>query len=127
MNNLDISFRIAYLNCRGQTGFTVSKQLQVENFIKTYDVDILHLQECHIETDTFSSCRLINSSFTIIHNNSSSKYGTASLVKSTLPVEDIILHHSGRIIFSILDLQLLEMCTCRLVQMQPPEPAGRAF
>ena len=98
MNNLDISFRIAYLNCRGQTGFTVSKQLQVENFIKTYDVDILHLQECHIETDTFSSCRLINSSFTIIHNNSSSKYGTASLVKSTLPVEDVILHHSGRII-----------------------------
>ena len=89
---------LAYLNCRGQTGFTESKQFQVENFIKCYDIDILHLQESHIEDDTFSQCKFIMSNFSIIRNNSQTRYGTASLVKSSLAVDDIILHHSGRVI-----------------------------
>jgi hypothetical protein len=45
---------VAYLNCHGQTGFNLSKQLQIEDFIKVYEIDILHLQETFIEDDTFS-------------------------------------------------------------------------
>ena len=90
--------KVAYLNCRGQTGLTESKQLQIEDFIKTHDIDILHLQETHIEDKTFSPCKFIMSHFNIIHNNSLTKYGTASLIKSSLSIEDVILHHSGRII-----------------------------
>jgi exonuclease III len=89
---------VAYLNCRGQTGFSESKQLQIESFIKCYNIDILHLQESNVEDSTFSQCKFIISNFNIIQNNSPSKYGTASIVKSSLPIEDIILHQSGRII-----------------------------
>ena len=98
METTDFIVKIAYLNCRGQTGFNDSKQLQIENFIQTYEIDILHLQECHVEENTFSLCKFIMSDFTLIHNNSNSKYGTASLVKISLPIENVILHHSGRII-----------------------------
>ena len=92
------SIVLAYLNCRGQSGFHESKQLQIEHFIKVNSIDILHLQESHIEDNTFSQCKFISSNFNIIQNNSPSKYGTASLVKSSLSAADIILHHSGRII-----------------------------
>ena len=45
------------------------------------------------------------SNFSIIQNNSQTRYGTASLVKSSLVVDDIILHHSGRVIlFNIGEL-----------------------
>ena len=98
MNPTNKTLVLAYLNCRGQTGFNESKQLQVENFIKCNNIDILHLQESHLEDETFSNCEFIMSNFTIIKNNSQSKYGTACLVKSSLSAEDIILHHSGRII-----------------------------
>ena len=90
--------KIAYLNCHGQTGLSLSKQLQIEDFIKQNKVDILHLQETFIEEDSFSQCKFISSNFNIIHNNSHNKYGTASLVKFYLPAQDVILHHSGRII-----------------------------
>ena len=99
MNPTNNTVVVAFLNCRGQTGFNESKQLQVENFLKTSNIDILHLQESHVEDDTFSQCKFILSNYTIIHNNSQSRYGTASIVKSCLSVEDIILHHSGRLIF----------------------------
>ena len=98
MDPADNLLVVAYLNCHGQTGFNLSKQLQIEDFIKVYEIDILHLQETFIEDDTFSECNFIISNFTIIHNNSHNRYGTASLVKSCLPAENIILHESGRII-----------------------------
>ena len=41
--------RVASLNIRGQTGLNVSKQVQIENFLKVHDIDILHLQEIKIE------------------------------------------------------------------------------
>ena len=88
-------FCIAYLNCHGQTGLNLSKQLQIEDFIKFYQIDILHLQETYIEDDTFSECKFISSNFILIHNNSHSEYGTASLVKSYLPTENIILLNQG--------------------------------
>ena len=61
---------VAYLNIRGQSGLTVVKQLQVEAFVKSNHCDIVHLQEAHIEEDTFSTCDFICSSYNIIDNNS---------------------------------------------------------
>ena len=61
---------IAYLNTRGQSGLTTDKQLQIEAFAKTNNCDIIHLQEAHIESETFSTCDFIQSSFNIIDNNS---------------------------------------------------------
>ena len=96
---------IAYLNCRGQTGLNISKQRQIEHFLQTHSIDILHLQESHLDEETFSQCNFISSNFNIIQNNSNTKYGTASIVKNTLTPEGIILHQSGRIIiFNIEDI-----------------------
>jgi hypothetical protein len=49
---------ISYLFIRGQTGFTLEKQYQVEDFLKHKNSDILHLQEANIEDDTFCDCSL---------------------------------------------------------------------
>ena len=46
---------ISYLNLRGQTGFPVQKQLQVEQFIKSKNCDILNLQEAQINEETFGN------------------------------------------------------------------------
>ena len=98
MNPLDSSLIVAYLNCHGQTGLDLPKQLQIEEFLKSYKIDILHLQETFIDDNTFAECSFISSSFIIIQNNSHNNFGTASIVRSDLPVDDIILHESGRII-----------------------------
>ena len=98
MDFIENSLIIAYLNCRGQTGLNLSKQLQIQDFLQTNSIDILHLQEVHIDDSSFSECKFISSNFYIIHINSNTKYGTASIIKSTLAIEDVILHHSGRII-----------------------------
>ena len=101
------TLNIAFLNCKGQSGFTVSKQLQIQNFLITNDVDILNLQETHVENDSFSACNVISSNYEIIKNNSNSKYGTCTLVRNTFEVQERILHQSGRIIiFSIGSLTL---------------------
>ena len=88
----------AFINIRGQTGLPVSKQLQIEQFIKDNNVDILHLQEVNIENDTFSECNTISSNFNIITNNSQNKYGTASLVKNEFEVKNVAMDKEGRII-----------------------------
>ena len=89
---------ISYVNIRGQTGLQVEKQFQIEAFIKINKCDILHLQECHIESDTFSECNFIQSNFTVITNNAQNKYGTASLVKNDLLVENVMYDTDGRLI-----------------------------
>ena len=43
---------IAYLNCHGQTGLNLAKQLQIEQFVKSVKIDILHMQESFIDDDT---------------------------------------------------------------------------
>ena len=98
MDFMSNNIRVAYLNCRGQTGFNLAKQLQLENFLQCQNIDILHLQESHLDDETFTECNYISSSFTILQNNSPSKYGTASLIRNSFTAEDIILHHSGRVI-----------------------------
>ena len=64
------------MNIRGQTGLDVSKQLQIENFIKSYRIDILNCQEINVLEDSFSQCEYITSSYNIITNNAQNKYGT---------------------------------------------------
>ena len=93
---------VAYMNIRGQTGLDISKQKQIEAFISYHKPDILNLQEINILSDTFENCDLINSSYNIISNNATNKYGTASLVSSDLNVSNIKLDTEGRtIVFDI--------------------------
>ena len=60
------------MNIHGQTNLTTAKQLQIQDFLKLYKIDILHLQEIQISEDTFSNCDFISSNFNIISNNSES-------------------------------------------------------
>ena len=96
---------IAYINVRAQTGLPVAKQLQIEAFAKHNNCDILHLQEANIEEETFSSCNHLQSSFNIIENNATNKYGTASLVKTDMQIENIRCDSEGRaIVFDLGEL-----------------------
>ena len=89
---------LALVNIHGQTGLSLSKQKQIETFLQQNDIDILHLQEINILEDTFRNCSLINSSYNILHNNSPTKYGTASLIKSDLEADNLVLDSEGRVI-----------------------------
>ena len=92
------TLKIAYMNVRGQTGLDNSKQVQIENFLKTYKIDILNCQEINISSDSFQHCDSVNSSYNIISNNASNKYGTCCFVSSTLQPENIKLDTNGRVI-----------------------------
>ena len=76
------SLTLSYINIQGQTGLNISKQVQIETFLKTYNIDIAHCQEINIDNDSFQDCPFINSSYNIISNNASNKYGTCSLAIS---------------------------------------------
>ena len=73
---------VAFLNCRGQSGFNISKQLQIESFLQNNSVYILQLQECRIDDETFNQCGFLTSNYNVIKNNSQNEYGTASIVKN---------------------------------------------
>ena len=60
---------VAYLNCVGQTRLPISKQLEIQSFVHTNKVDILHLQECRIDDDSFSQCGYLTSNFNLFSNN----------------------------------------------------------
>ena len=96
---------VAFLNIRGQSGLPISKQLQIESFIKYNQCDIVHIQEAHIDKDSFSTCDFISSTFNILHNNSLNKYGTASLVKSDFTVANLCADSEGRfLVFDVGEL-----------------------
>ena len=95
---------LAYINIHGQTGLEYSKQVQIEKFIRSYSVDIAHCQEIDINSESFEKCDYINSSFNIIANNATNKYGTCSIVSNSLETDNIKTDKSGRvIIFDISD------------------------
>ena len=48
MADTDRTINIAFMNVRGQTGLDFAKQLQIENFLRTYKIDILNCQEINI-------------------------------------------------------------------------------
>ena len=90
---------IATINIQGQTGFNETKQKQIEHYIQYHNIDILHCQEIDIETSTFNSCHYISSNFNIIENNSpTNKYGTASLVRNDLVIENLKCDTNARAI-----------------------------
>ena len=93
---------IAHLNIHGQSGLQIPKQKQIEDFIKFNNIDILHCQEINISDESFEGCNYIKSCFNIIQNNATNKYGTASIVKNFLKVENVKMDTRGRaIIFDI--------------------------
>ena len=83
----DTILTLGYLNIRGQSGLSVVKQIQIQDFIKHHSCDILHLQESNIDADSFSTCDMVSSAYNIIQNNSTTGYGTASIIKSDLNYE----------------------------------------
>ena len=84
-SNNDI-ITVAYMNIRGQTGLDLAKQVQIENFLKTYKVDILNCQEININEDTFSHNSFISSSYDIVSNNATNKYGTCCIVSNNFNI-----------------------------------------
>ena len=103
----DTILTLGYLNIRGQSGLSVVKQIQIQDFIKHHSCDILHLQESNIDADSFSTCDMVSSAYNIIQNNSTTGYGTASIIKSDLNYENIQLDLEGRaIIFDVGNLTL---------------------
>ena len=80
--NKENILKVGFMNIRGQTGLTSTKQIQIESFLIREKLDILHLQEINITEESFTSCNTISSSFSIISNNAVNKYGTATIIKS---------------------------------------------
>ena len=96
---------IAYMNIHGQSKLNTVKQLQIEDFLKYNNIDILHLQESFIEAESFSDCSIISSSFNIIPNNNENRYGTATIIRSDLKFENVKCDTAGRaIVFDIGDV-----------------------
>ena len=95
---------IAYMNIHGQSKLTTVKELQIEDFLKYNNIDILHLQEIFIEAESFSKCSFVSSAFNIIPNNCENRYGTATLIRSDLEFENVKCDTAGRaIVFDIGD------------------------
>ena len=61
---------IGTINCQGQTKLTLGKQLQIQNHIIQYKIDILFCQETYTDEDTFENCPSIKDNYNIISNNS---------------------------------------------------------
>lgn len=90
---------MAFINCYGQSEFPVSKQLEIQSFACSNSLDIIHLQECKIDEDSFAQCGFITSNYNVFSNKpDGSCYGTASLVRSDLDVSKIHTNDNGRIL-----------------------------
>ena len=87
---------IAYINCYGQSKLPIA----IQSYVCTNKLDIIHLQECKIDEDTFAQCGFLTGNFNIYSNNKpdGSFYGTASLVRSDLSVTNIHMDNDGRVI-----------------------------
>ena len=91
------SLKIGFINIYGQTGFSSSKVLELENFIEFNKLDVVCLQETDIDQNTFSECNILRK-FSPIINNSSTGYGTCTLVSKELSVDNIIKDSDGRFV-----------------------------
>ena len=104
------SLKIVSLNCRGQTKMNLAKQLQIQDFLKVYNIDILMCQETSVDDDTFNLCDFIKSNFTIIINNSHNEYGTCCLIKNSFKIGDVSFDTEGRIIiFNLADFTFVNV------------------
>ena len=116
---------VGFMNIHGQSGLTSAKQKQIETFIIQQKLDVLQLQEINICDDSFSNCNVVSLSYNIISNNSPTKYGTASLIKSDFIPEDILLDSQGRaIVFNIGQITLPCQVKQRTVPLRDYPPAA---
>ena len=111
-NTEESTITIAYMNIRGQTGLEIAKQVQIENFLRTYKIDILNCQEINISEDTFSQTDFICSSYQVLSNNATNKYGTASLISNNFSPQNIKVDTNGRVI--IFDIENVTICNVYL-------------
>ena len=97
MSSPESTLKVATLNIQGQSGLNITKQKQIEDFVKHNKIDILHCQEIETCSNSFQDCSFISSSFNLLPNNSPiNKYGTASLVRNDLYVENVKMDTNGR-------------------------------
>ena len=89
---------VLFSNVRMQTGFGLEKQQEIESFIKRFNLDIVHLQEVHINDDTFLHCNFIRNNFNLVFNNNEAKTGTACLIKMDLEISNVDMDSGGRAI-----------------------------
>ena len=94
----DNQINISFINCYGQSKLSTTKQLEIQSYVCSNKLDIIHLQECRIEDNIFAHCGFLISNFNIYSNNKpdGSHYGTASLVRSDLSVTNIHTDDDGR-------------------------------
>ena len=90
--------KILYLNIYGQTKLPDAKQYQIQDIVRHHKCDIVHLQEIDCDSSTFSQCNFLKNNFSLISNNSHSKYGTASLIKNDFNANNISFDTEGRVI-----------------------------
>ena len=123
MEEPENTLTLAYMNIRGQTGLNLAKQLQIETFLKSYKIDILHCQEINILEDTFSECSFITSSYNILSNNAQNKYGTCSLVSNVFSTENIKNDTNGRVL--AFDIQNITFCNVYMPSGSDPQMKNR--
>ena len=75
-------------------------------------MDVLHMQEIHSNCNTFAVCNIIALTFNLISNNTPRKYGTAMLISSSLPPNNIQYDSNGRII--VCDIPSLGFTTANV-------------
>ena len=95
-----------------QTGLDLVKQLQIENFLGLYNVDILHCQEINIVEDSFKDCNYLTSSYNILTNNAQNKYGTCSFVANNFQAENVKMDTNGRVL--AFDIENITFCNVYL-------------
>ena len=78
----NFSMKVGFMNIKGQSKLKPDKQMQIENFLKCYQCDILNLQETDINSESFTASDYICSNYNIIPNNAPNGYGTSCLVKT---------------------------------------------
>ena len=114
-----VPITVAFINCVGQTKFPVSKQLEIQSNACTQNLDIIHLQDCKIDQDSFSKCGFLTSNFNIFVNNkpNDSFYGTATLIRSDLDVTNVHTDEDGRAI-------ILDAAGCTWANFYLPSGSG---
>ena len=113
------------MNIRAQTGLDLAKQVQIERFISSYKIDILHCQEINIDQNSFSSCDLITSSYNLITNNAQNGYGTCSFVSNSLEFKNVKLDINGRVI--VFEIEDITFCNVYLPSKMKPVKCQKAL
>ena len=96
----DNQVNIAYITATANQSSLLQRNWKIQSYVCTNKLEIIHLQECRIDIDTFAQCGFLTINFNIYSNNKPDRsfYGTASLVRSNLSVTNIHTDNEGRVI-----------------------------